>query len=122
MFITKPSYKKGWEVCLCAGSSTRMVEACRIALALTKTGLPVCVDDTKSYISRILDQDWVGIAPEEEGIAYVWQSFPQEWGVRDCVHLDWFYEESSKARAWLNKHLRWAVHWLPQEITAFLRK
>jgi len=121
MSVTRPAGRKDWEVRLRAVSSTRLVEACRIALALTKAGLPFLMDDAESYISRILDQDWVGIIPREEAIAYAWQSFPQEWGVRDCVHLDWFYDESSKAKARLNKQLRLAAHWLPQEIAAFLR-
>ncbi|MBI5245468.1 MAG: hypothetical protein HY922_17525 [Elusimicrobia bacterium] len=122
MYVSKPALRpEGWEVHLRASSSTRLVETCRIALALTKAGLPVHMDDAESYINRILDQDWVGIVPQEEGIGYAWQSFPQEWGVQDCVHLDWFYEESPKAKAWLNKRLRMAAHWLPEEISAFLK-
>jgi hypothetical protein len=122
MYVVRPaSRQKGWEVHLCALSSTRLIETCRIALALTKAGLPVHIDDARSYISRILDQDWVGIIPQEEGIAYAWQSFPEEWCVRDCVNLDWFYEDGSKAKAWLNKRLRLVAHWLPQEISAFLK-
>ncbi|HBB67914.1 MAG: hypothetical protein A2X28_04045 [Elusimicrobia bacterium GWA2_56_46] len=102
-------------------SSTRMVETCRIALALTQAGLPIIVDDAESYIARLLDQDWVGIIPRDEEISYAWQSFPAEWNVRDCVRLDWFYEGSAKTKAWINAHIRLVAHWLPQEITAFLR-
>ncbi len=121
LYVARPSYGKGWEVGLTAMSSTRMVETCRIARALAKAGLPFVVQDAESYIERLLDQDWVGIMPQDDQISYAWQSFPQEWGVRDCVHLDWFYEESAKPRLWLNRHLRWAVHWLPEEISAFLK-
>ena len=111
-----------WEVHLCALSSTRMVETCRIALALTQAGLPIIVDDAKSYTDRILDQDWVGIIPRDEEVSYAWQSFPAEWGVRDCVKLDWFYEGSANTKTWINARLRLVAHWLPQEITAFLRQ
>jgi hypothetical protein len=122
MYVVHPQLSpERWEVHLSALSSTRLVETCRIALALTQAGLPVIVDDAKSYIARILDQDWVGIMPRDEEISYGWQSFPAEWGVRDCVKLDWFYEGSAKTKTWINARLRFAAHWLPQEITAFLR-
>ena len=122
MYVAHPNIRpERWEIHLCAFSSTRMVETCRIALALTQAGLPIIVDDAKSYIARLLDQDWVGIIPRDEEISYAWQSFPAEWGVRDCVQLDWFYEGSARSKAWINTHLRLVAHWLPQEITAFLR-
>ena len=98
-----------------------MVETCRIALALSQAGLPIIVDDAESYSARILDQDWVGIIPGDEELSYAWQSFPAEWGVRDCVQLDWFYEGSVKTKTRINAHLRLVAYWLPQEITAFLR-
>jgi len=121
MFVVRPALQqKGWEVHLRALSSTRLIETCRIALALAKAGLPVRIDDAESYISRILDQDWVGIVPCEEGLAYAWHSFPEKWCVRDCVHLDWVYEDGLRAKAWFNNHLRFVAHWLPQEISAFL--
>lgn len=122
MYVTRPELlPERWEIHLRALSSTRMVETCRIALALTQAGLPIIVDDAESYVARILDQDWVGIVPRDEEIAYAWQSFPAEWCVRDCVQLDWFYEGSVRTKTWINAHLRLVAHWLPQEITAFLR-
>ncbi|MBI4063437.1 MAG: hypothetical protein HY401_03960 [Elusimicrobia bacterium] len=122
MCVARPmGRQKGWEVRLQASSSARLVETCRIALALKKADLPVIVDEADSYLNRILDQDWVGVVPQEEGIAYGWQSFPQEWGVRDCVRLDLFYEENPKAKPWLKKHLQSVIYWLPEELTAFLK-
>lgn len=122
LYVARPGLPpQNWEVHLRALSSTRMVETCRIALALSQAGLPVIVDDAGSYSSRILDQDWVGIIPRDEELSYAWQSFPAEWGIRDCVRLDWFYEGSARTKTWTNTHLRLVAHWLPQEITAFLR-
>ena len=122
MYVAHPELRpERWEVHLSALSSTRMVETCRIALALTQAGLPIIVDDAESYSARILDQDWVGIIPRDEEISYAWQSFPAEWCVRDCVRLDWFHEGSAKTINWINAHLRLVAYWLPQEITAFLR-
>ena len=107
MYVVRPDLRpECWEVHLCALSSTRMVETCRIALALTQAGLPIIVDDAESYITRILDQDWVGIIPQDEEISYAWQSFPAEWRVRDCVRLDWFYEGSTKTKIRINARLR----------------
>ncbi|MEK6543834.1 MAG: hypothetical protein AABZ44_05310, partial [Elusimicrobiota bacterium] len=110
-----------WEVHLCALSSTRLVETCRIALALTRSGLPVIVDDAESYHDRILDQDWVGVIPENEQIGYGWQSFPREWGVRDCVHLGWLYEAIAKSKVCSRRQLRDTIHFLPEDITVFLK-
>ena len=122
LYVAHPDLRpERWEVHLRALSSTRLVETCRIASALTQAGFPVIVDDAESYLARILDQDWVGIIPRDEEIPYAWQSFPAEWGVRDCVWLDWFYEESAKTKPRIKAQLRLVAHWLPQEVTAFLR-
>ncbi|KAF0126484.1 MAG: Uncharacterized protein FD189_1361 [Elusimicrobia bacterium] len=123
MYVVRRDIRPGgWEIHLRALSSTRMIETCRIAAALARAGLPFIVDDARSYIDRLLDQDWVGIIPRDEDVSYAWQSFPAEWGVRDCVRLEWFYEGSSKPRSRINARLRAVAHWLPQELTAFLRR
>lgn len=113
--------RRGWEVHLSARSSARLIETCRIARCLAKARMPVFVDDAQSYVNRLLDQDWVGIVPREDEIAYGWQSFPQEWGVRDCVRLDWFFEESAMGKKLLNRRLGRLIHCLPEHITAFLK-
>lgn len=123
MYVTQPiGQPKNWEVRLCAPSSTRMIETCRIALALAKAGLPVGIDEAESYINRILDQDWVGVVAEQEEILYGWQSFPQEWGVRDCVSLSWFYEKKSQPKRRLSRCIRALVQWLPEDVSASLKK
>lgn len=122
MYITPAAGgHKGWEVHLNAPSSTRLIETCRIARALRRARLPVLVDEAQSYIDRLLDQDWIGVVPQDDDIAYAWQRFPQEWGVRDCVRMDWLRKQTTMDGRLLNQRLRRLVHWLPEDITAFLR-
>lgn len=122
MYVTRREFApRTWEVHLRAPSSTRLVETCRIARALARAHLPVLVDGPKSYIDRILDQDWVGIVPGEGGLADARQSFPEEWGVQDCVPWDWFHEVSKNSGRRLKRLLRTLAYCLPEDITACVR-
>ncbi len=99
---------------LAAFSSTRLIEACRIALALDRARLPVEIMDRESYLLRLRDEDWVGILPEGRGIGYGWHHFPNDYKVADCLHLSWFYEgKSPREKAALRRQLRHLVQWLP---------
>jgi len=51
--VAADPYRPGWRVVLAAFSSTRLVEACRIGLALDRAGLPVEIIDRESYLLRL---------------------------------------------------------------------
>jgi hypothetical protein len=107
----------GWAIALNAYSSTRMVEACRIALALHRANMPCIVHDAASYLLRLRGEDWVGIVPEGESIAYAWQRFPREYSVADVVHFSWLIESvpSNERRAYAaitNWHIDACSAWL----------
>ncbi|MBI5208611.1 MAG: hypothetical protein HY927_01400 [Elusimicrobia bacterium] len=109
----------GWSIGLDAFSSTRLVETCRIAVALEKAKLPFCLAHRESYKLRLLQEDWVGVEPEGSEMRYAWQGFPQEWGVADCVQLRWIYEAHPGRRRELSSRLRHLVSWLPERVSAF---
>lgn len=115
-------FQNGWKILLDAFSTTRMAETCRIALALDRAHLPFTLLHKESYAKRLQGEDWVGIVPKYHGIAYAWQEFPSEFGVSDCIHLDWIFEENPKKRRHLRSQLKHLIFWLPEKITAFVYK
>lgn len=113
--------KRGWSIYLDAFSSTRLVETCRIALALNKTLLPFTFCNKESYKARLLAEDWVGVVPEGASLSYAWQEFPKEWKVADAIHLCWIFDENPGRRAALRNQLRQIVYWLPEDISNVIR-
>ena len=113
-------YKDGnWRIVLSAFSTTRMVEACRIAIALKKANLPFTLSYKESYLKRILEEDWVGIVPEDIGIKYANHNFPQEYDVADCIYLSWIFESYPKERhRSLKQQLKKLIFWLPERISS----
>ena len=116
------SEKGGWSIYLDAFSSTRLVETCRIALALDKASLPFTFCNKESYKARLLAEDWVGVVPEGTSLNYAWQEFPKEWKVADTIHLCWIFDENPGRRAALKKQMRQIVYWLPEDISNVVRK
>jgi hypothetical protein len=119
LFVSKDKDKKGFFVGLEAFSSTRMLETCRIALALDRAGLPFELRHKKSYLKRLLQEDWVGIVPEDSYIKYAWHQFPQEWNVADCIHLRWLFEDHENKVA-LKRKLAKFINWMPKDLSCYL--
>jgi hypothetical protein len=119
--ITCDTGTNNWNITLTAFSSTRMAEACRIAIALKKAGLPFTLSHKESYLKRILEEDWVGIVPEDSGIKYAYHDFPDEYGVADCIYLSWILESHPKEK---KRHIKQQVKkltfWLPELMSADL--
>ena len=115
-----PGYKEGeWKVDLTAFSTTRMVETCRIAIALKKANLPFTLSYKESYLNRILEEDWVGIVPEGAGIKYGFHNFPKEYDVADCIYLSWFFESYPKQKHQsLKRQLKKLIFWLPEKVSS----
>ncbi len=111
----------GWSIALDAFSSSRLIETCRIALALDKARLPFCLAHRESYKKRIRDEDWVGIVPEGSEIRYAWQDFPREWNVADCIQLQWIFEPHPGRKPAQSSKLRHLISWLPEQVSAHLR-
>jgi hypothetical protein len=101
-----------WKIKIIAFSSTRLVETCRIALALKKAGMPFELEHAESYLSRLLAEDYVGVLPESESIKYGWHHFPKEFQVADCIHYSWFKNESGRSLVPMAK-IKSLVTWLP---------
>jgi len=114
--------KGGWSIYLDAFSSTRLVETCRIALALNKASLPFTFCNKESYKARLSAEDWVGVVPEGVSLSYAWQEFPKEWKVADAIHLSRIFAENTGRRAALKNQLRQVVYWLPEDISNVVRK
>lgn len=110
--VSRSNDGKKWKVGIGAFSSTRLVEACRIMLALNKAGLPFECFDQKSYLHRLAGDDWVGIVPKDESIKYAWQQFPEEWHVADCIHFSWFKDDFGKVVRPL-REIRSLITWFP---------
>ena len=121
LFVRKDEKKKNFIVGLSAFASSRMLETCRIALAFDKAGLPIELTDRKSYLKRLLKEDWIGIVPEDSSIKYAWHQFPEKWNVADCIHFDWFFEDR-KDKAALKRQLKKVVTWMPEVLTCHLKK
>jgi hypothetical protein len=113
-------YKEGdWRVTLTAFSTTRMVETCRIAIALKKANLPFTLSYKESYLNRILEEDWVGIIPEDIGIKYAYHNFPKKYDVADCIYLNWIFESYPKEKHRnLKQQLKKLIFWLPERISS----
>ena len=110
----------GWSMTLSALSSTRLAETCRIALALEKAGLPFKLNHQKSYLLRLLCDDFVGIIPEYDTAHRGWQRFPSDFTVADVVKFSWFKDEKNR---WLRRpsEISPLVYWLPER-PAILQK
>lgn len=102
----------GIKVVLDAFSSTRLVECCRIALALEKSGFPFEMTHRESYHNRLLEQDWVGVVPEGRSLSYGWQELPSELGVADCVHFAWFLDQPREPPL-SRSRIASLISWLP---------
>lgn len=111
----------GWSVALDAFSSSRLVETCRIAVALSRAMLPFSLEHRESYKKRLLEEDWVGIVPEGSEIRYAWHDFPREWSVADCIRLQWIFEENPGRNRALSSKLRHLISWLPEQVSVHLR-
>ncbi len=107
-----------FQIELNAFSTTRLVETCRIAIALKKAGLPFVLANRDSYLLRILEEDWIGILPSHAGIKYGYQQFPDTYNVADCIHLDWLFEDSPRKKATsLKRKIKKLVFWLPERVS-----
>ena len=111
--------KGEWSIYLDAFSSTRLVETCRIALALNNASLPFRFCNKESYKARLLAEDWVGVVPEGVSLSYAWQEFPKEWKVADAIHLSRIIDENPGRRAALRNQLRQIVYWLPEDMMSY---
>ena len=88
--VIRNSVTNKWEILLEGFSSTRLVEVCRIALALKRRGHPFKLGNQDSYLARLTRNDWIGIVPEDAEIKYAYHGFPENWHVADCIHYSWF--------------------------------
>ncbi len=110
--VFRDNPKAEWRVMLSGFSSTRLVEVCRIVLALDKAGFRFELGDWESYLARLTATDWIGVVPECEPIKYAFQAFPDKWHVADCIHYSWFKNEQGKSKLPLRK-VRSLVTWFP---------
>ena len=110
---TKTESETGWRILLSAFSSTRLVETCRIALALEAAGLPFVLDHKDSYLWRLRGTDMVGILPEEVDLRYGYHEFPEQFKVADAIRFEWFRDERTgrQIRPW--REIAAAATWLP---------
>ena len=108
-------YNNEWKITLSAYSSTRLAETCRIALALHKAGLPFELNHEKSYLKRLLCDDFIGIIPEHDSVHRGWQRFPEDFCVADVIQFSWFKDE--RTNKWLKppRDIVPLIHWLPEE-------
>ena len=98
-----------------------MLETCKIALAFDRAKLPFELSDNESYLKRLLKEDWIGIIPSDESLAYGWHAFPKKLHVADCIHLEWLYENlKGPAKARLKRQLKSLVSWTPISLTTEL--
>lgn len=97
---------------LTAFSSTRLVETCRIALALKKAGLKFTINHKESYLKRLLGEDYIGILPEGSGIKYGWHEFPKEFNVADCIYYSWFKDDYGKTVEPMTE-IKQIITWFP---------
>lgn len=103
---------KGWHICLEAFSSGRLVETCRIAMALNNANLPFQLVHAESYLQRLRKEDMVGIVPKGCDLRYGYQSFPKDFKVADCIHFEWLRDKLGRQIApW--KEISAVTTWLP---------
>jgi hypothetical protein len=110
--VVHDKFRKKWKIVLSAFSSTRLVETCRIALALQKANLPFELSDFESYFLRLTGNDWVGILPGDSGLKYGWHYFPKDWHVADCIYFSFFKDDFGKTVRPL-KNIKGLITWFP---------
>ncbi len=98
---------------LCAFSSSRLVETCRIALALSAAGIPCEWLHKESYIDRLRGDDNVGIVPNDHPLTYGHHNFPSELRVSDCIHYEMLrdYNTGKPLASWAT--IKGIVNWMP---------
>jgi hypothetical protein len=114
LYVRRESPEKGWQIQISAFSSTRLAEACRMALAFQAKGLPFRLDHRDSYLRRLLAEDYVGVVPEGGDIKYGWHQFPKEFNVSDCIHFPWFKDDAGKSLRPM-REIKDLVTWFPIE-------
>lgn len=102
-----------WRMRLSAFSTMRIVETCRIALALDDAGLPFELDHKESYLRRLQGTDMVGLVPAEMDLRHGYHHFPREFGVADSVRFDWFRDEKTRRQIRPWREIAAAATWLP---------
>lgn len=113
--LSAEEYAGSWRISLTAYSSGRLAETCRIALALKDAGLPFHLRHEKSYLKRLLCDDFVGVIPEHDSPHRGWQRFPEEFCVADVIQFSWFRDENT--RKWIKppKQIASLIYWMPEE-------
>jgi len=104
--------QKKWKILLSAFSSTRLIETCRIAIALWEANMPFELSDSKSYSLRLTANDWIGILPRHHGLSYGWHDFPEDWHVADCMYFSTFKDYSGKLIRPYNE-IKGLITWFP---------
>ena len=104
---------EGFKVFLRAPSSSRLVEACRIALALDQAGVPFEWCEKESYLARLQGEDSVGIVPFSQPLLSSAHRFPKEFKVFDCIHFDMLrdFNSGKPLAAWST--IKGVISWLP---------
>jgi len=79
--------REGWSVFLRGPSTGRMVETCRMGLAMHRRKMPVEIPDAEGMVLKLLGIDNVGIVPTFESARGGSQDFSERDRVYDCIHL-----------------------------------
>jgi hypothetical protein len=105
-------HAKGWFIEIRAFSSTRLAEACRMALAFHAQGWPFRLAHRESYLRRLLAEDHLGVLPDFHDLKYGWQKFPEQFHVADCIHYSWFKDDHGRSVRPLHE-IRQLISWFP---------
>ena len=99
----------GWQLFLEGGSTSRMVETARMALALQRRTVPFVLHRAREMLLKLRGEDLVGIVPHDVHGAHAAELFPEEDSAFDTVTMDLIGE------AW--RSLERFVRWRPVEVT-----
>lgn len=99
----------GWQLYLEGGSTGRMVETARMALALDRAGVPFVLRRGEEMVHKLKGEDDLGVVPEMYRGGYAAQLFPEGERVFDACTI------RDLADGW--RSIRPHVRWMPVQVT-----
>jgi hypothetical protein len=102
-------HEGGWQLHLEGGSTGRMVETARMALALNKAGVPFVLRRGEEMVLKLKGEDRLGVVPEMYRGGYAARLFPEGERVFDACTI------RDLADGW--RSIRPHVRWLPVQVT-----
>jgi hypothetical protein len=78
--------KEGWQLYLAGSSRARVLEAARMAIALSENDVPFILADAQELLRMLKGIDYCGIVPKDVTPKYCHNCFPREDNIIDFIN------------------------------------